>query len=130
MIRGVMAGEKFKWLNRYYTPEQQQILEQRRREMSPQEMVQSWKDWEVLLNEFRVKLAEGCNPADPTVQKLAARQNELIQSFTQGDPGIFQSLKQMYEDMEKLPEEKRPYELELQKYMNQAITIFYQQKGD
>ncbi len=130
MTRGLIASEKFRQTKTYFTPEQAQKLEQRRKEMTPQEMVESWRSWDELLQAFRKLLSEGYDPSESQVQLLAARQYELVQAFTQGDPGILENLKRLYVDYENSPAENRPYELELQKYMHQALEIYYKENGD
>jgi MerR family transcriptional regulator, thiopeptide resistance regulator len=42
-------------------------------------------------------MAKGTDPTSEPVQALARRSLELIQEFTGGDPGIAQSLNQMYQ---------------------------------
>ena len=45
---------------------------------------------------------EGVEPIDPRAQELARRWFALVGFFTGGDPGIFQSLKRMYQNEDKI----------------------------
>jgi MerR family transcriptional regulator, thiopeptide resistance regulator len=40
----------------------------------------------------------GTDPADPKAQELAKRWLALVTQFTGGDPGIYKSLRSMYEN--------------------------------
>ena len=46
--------------------------------------------------ELRVEMDKGTDPADPKVQKLEKRRQELVNAFTGGDAGIEKSLKRMW----------------------------------
>ena len=91
------ALEAMSMFEKYYTPEQLQQLEERRRNLGDDEIKrveEEWKELYALVREHRTK---GTDPSDPAVQTLVTRSGELIQMFTGGDPGIAASLKRMYE---------------------------------
>ena len=81
----------------YYTPEQLADLERRRQELGDEGMERAQQDWAELLAAVEAERLAGTDPADPKVQALALKWNELIEMFTGGDPGIRQSLQNMYE---------------------------------
>jgi DNA-binding transcriptional MerR regulator len=88
-------------IEKYYTPEQLKQLEDRRAAGGPemeetiQQAPQMWAD---LHADVRAAMDAHIDPADPRVKALAERWLALITGFTGGDPGIFQSLKAMYQN--------------------------------
>jgi len=82
---------------KYYTPEQLQQLEERRRNLGDDEIRRVEAEWKELYAQVREHRTKGTDPSDPAVQALVTRSGELIQMFTGGDPGIAASLKRMYE---------------------------------
>lgn len=55
------------------------------------------EEWPRLIASVREEMQRGTDPKDPKVQALAKRWMELVQAFTGGDPGIAQSLKNLYQ---------------------------------
>ena len=82
---------------KYYTPEQLETLKARREAMGEEGMQQAHQGWTTLLDAFREAHASGADPGSETVQSLLQQMDEMIQAFTGGDPGIAQSLGNMYE---------------------------------
>jgi MerR family transcriptional regulator, thiopeptide resistance regulator len=88
-------------IEKYYTPEQLETLARRRQELGEageaiiQEGPQRWADLLASVQEAR---DAGMEPTDPMAQELARRWFALVSEFTGGDPGIFQSLKTMYQN--------------------------------
>jgi hypothetical protein len=81
----------------YYTPEQLAQLEERRTQLGDDGMKKAEQDWaDLIADAMRLKEA-GADPADDEVQAIANRWEDLISQFTGGDPGIKQSLQNMYE---------------------------------
>jgi MerR family transcriptional regulator, thiopeptide resistance regulator len=91
------AMEAMTMVEKYYTPEQLQQLEQRRNEFGEEKIKQVEQEWQ----EIYAKLAElrtrGVDPGAPEAQALGRRAAELIEMFTGGDEGIRASLQRMYE---------------------------------
>jgi DNA-binding transcriptional MerR regulator len=88
-------------IEKYYTPEQLAYLEKRRQETGPsgEEMIKQGPQlWADLFSAVRAEMEAGTDPADPKAQELAKRWLELVTAFTGGDPGIFDSLRHMYEN--------------------------------
>lgn len=83
--------------NKYYTPEQLAELEARRTELGPEGMEKAQADWQELIAEVAAEKDKGTDPSDPRMQELAGRWQGLIDAFTGGDPGMFASLKKLYE---------------------------------
>ena len=81
----------------YYSPEQLAQLEERRKLLGEDAIRAAEQQWADLITEVRAHMERGTDPAEPAVQDLARRWNELIEAFTGGDPGIRKSLQKMYE---------------------------------
>ena len=82
---------------RYYTPEQLDQLEQRRRSLGEDAIRAVEREWAEIFATLRAEMDAGTDPADPKLRPLAERGRELITMFTGGDPGITSALKQMWE---------------------------------
>ena len=105
--------------DKYYTEEQRQKIEERGRQLGPEAIRAAEKEWPELIAKVRAEMEKGTDPASETVQALARRWMELVQSFTGGDPGIAQSLGTMYREEEGL-REKTGLDGELFAYVNRA----------
>ena len=84
-------------IENYYTPEQLETLRQRREAPGGDELVrQGTADWADLLDQYRIEMERGTDPADPRLQALDQRRQELVNAFTGGDTGIEQSLTRLW----------------------------------
>ncbi|GAB4382277.1 MAG: MerR family transcriptional regulator [Elainellaceae cyanobacterium] len=93
----IQTIEAMNMLEQYYTPEQLESLRQRQELLGEEQIRQVQADWQNLFEQVRVEMAKGTDPTSEPVKALARRSIELIQAFTGGDPGIEQSLNQMYQ---------------------------------
>jgi DNA-binding transcriptional MerR regulator len=84
-------------MERYYTAEQLEQLAERERELGPEVIRQSQREWGELIAEVRHERAQGTDPTTPRVLALARRWQQLVERFTGGDPDIRASLAKMYE---------------------------------
>ena len=82
---------------KYYTPEQLKQLEERGRTLGEERIRAAEGEWKDLIAEVQAEMEKGTDPASETMQQLAARCQGLVNEFTGGDPGIYQSLKTMYQ---------------------------------
>jgi DNA-binding transcriptional MerR regulator len=124
IIAGIVRSEKWEWMHEYYSPEQKKVLEKRGREVTAKQLAQWQKEWGEVLIGFQRLMARKASPADDDTQRLAQKMDALVQGFTKGDKGIEQSLGRAYADMGKMPEDQRPYSIELQRFMNEACSIY------
>jgi MerR family transcriptional regulator, thiopeptide resistance regulator len=93
----IQTIEVMSMFEKYYTPEQLETLKQRRELLGEDQIQQAQADWQTLIEQARVEMAQGTDPTSEPVKALARRSLELIQAFTGGDPGIEQSLNRMYQ---------------------------------
>lgn len=84
-------------LEKYYTSQQLETLNQRRELLGEEQMRQAQADWQDLIEQVQAEMKKGTDPASEPVKALARRSLDLIQAFSGGDPGIEQSLNQMYQ---------------------------------
>jgi len=82
---------------RYYSPEQLQQLEQRRRSLGDAAIRDGEREWGEIFATLRAEMEAGTDPADPRLRPLAERGRALLAMFTGGDPGIKQSLNEMWQ---------------------------------
>ena len=82
-------------LEKYYTPEQLQALDERRLVLGEDRIGEVEAEWPRLMAEVQAHLDQGTDPADERVQALATRWVSLVREFTGGDPGIEGSLQNL-----------------------------------
>ena len=84
-------------MNKYYTPEQLEQLEQRSAEVGAERIREVEQEWKDLFEALRVAMDAGTDPASEPVQELARKSQSLIEEFTGGDAGFTRSLGAMYQ---------------------------------
>ena len=109
-------------IERYYTPEQLEYLEQRRREFGEERIRAAEEEWPELIEQVRAEMEAGTDPADERVQLLAQRWIELIQEFTGGDLGIERSLGNMWRQEESIHGMETGPMRELGEYVSRALA--------
>lgn len=83
---------------KYFTSEQMDAIKEGRREAGMQTLNRMQDEWAELIALIRDEMEQGTDPADPKVQDLATRWQDLITRSTGGDPAIKQAMKKMWED--------------------------------
>ena len=84
-------------MEKYYTLEQLEKLEQRREALGEETIRSAEAEWQALFKKYESEMKKGTDPSTEPVQKLAKRSMELIAAFTGGDTGIEKSLGKMYQ---------------------------------
>ncbi|MGH9937407.1 MAG: MerR family transcriptional regulator [Blastocatellia bacterium] len=119
IIEVVNMQNNTEWVKKYYTEEQLQSLAAR---WSPESQEKVSRDWAQLIKEVEASLGE--DPASEKVQALASRWAELIEAFTGGDPGIGQSLRNLYADQSNWPSTfEKPCSSDVGVFIAQAMAI-------
>jgi MerR family transcriptional regulator, thiopeptide resistance regulator len=90
--------EEINMFEKYYTPEQMDYLAQRREQVGEARMQEVQGEWAGLQADVQAEMDRGTDPCDPRVQELARRWKGLIEEFTGGNPGIRQSLNNLYQN--------------------------------
>jgi DNA-binding transcriptional MerR regulator len=109
-------------IERYYTPEQLEYLEQRRRELGEDRIRAGEEEWPRLIEHVRAEMEAGTDPADERVQLLARRWMELVQEFTGGDPGIERALGNMWRQEESIHGMETGPMREMGEYVSRALA--------
>lgn len=96
MLLGVI--EKTVQTERYYSPEALARLQRHGEEIGEEAIRAAEAEWPELIAAVQAEYAAGTDPADPVVQKLAARWSELVRAFHNDDPEIMAGLRKMWEE--------------------------------
>jgi pimeloyl-ACP methyl ester carboxylesterase/DNA-binding transcriptional MerR regulator len=83
---------------KYFTPEQLKAIRQGRQQAGPEQLERMQERWAELIALIRTEMEQGVDPADPKVQELTRRWQELLTQSTGGDPGIQQAMKRLWEE--------------------------------
>jgi DNA-binding transcriptional MerR regulator len=92
------AIEAMTVIEKYYTAEQLDRLALRREEFGEAAIREVESEWPRLFQRAEALRDEGRDPADPDVQALVTRMDELVASFHGGDPEIQAALRRMWEE--------------------------------
>ncbi len=87
-------------VDKYYTPEQLEHLEERRREVGEERIRRAEGEWAELMEQVHTEMEVGTDPSNERVQALARRWMGLVNEFTGGDPGIERSVGNMWQQEE------------------------------
>jgi DNA-binding transcriptional MerR regulator len=110
-------------LNRYYTPDQLEYLEERRREVGEERIRQVEVEWSELIEQVRAEMEAGTSPSNARVQALARRSMELVNEFTGGDQGIERSLSNMWHREENIHGIETGQMREMMAYLSEAMAV-------
>ena len=113
--------EVMNMFEKYYTPEQLQQLEERKKMLGEEHIRQVEQEWPQLIAQVRAEMDKGTDPASETMQRLSKRWMELVQEFTGGDPGIAQSVKNLYRN-EPSAQQRTGLDPGIMTYVNQAVA--------
>jgi MerR family transcriptional regulator, thiopeptide resistance regulator len=95
VIEVIQMQTRKDWMKKYYTEEQLAKIRQR---WTPEVQAESERGWAELVRDTEAAIESGAEPISDIGLKLAERRQELLRLFTCGDPGIEQSLKNLYAD--------------------------------
>jgi DNA-binding transcriptional MerR regulator len=94
----LQAIEAMMMTEKYFTPEQQELIKSRREAVGEEILRQKQEDWAELIAAVRAEMEAGTDPADAKVQGLAIRWQEMVRETTGGDTEIEQSLKRLWDE--------------------------------
>src|SRR5215208_5517725 len=117
-------------LEKYYSPEQLEYLEQRRREVGEERIRQAEAEWAELMEKVRAEMEAGTDPSNERVQALAARWMGLVGEFTGGDPGIERSLGNMWQQEENIHGIDTGEVREMGRYVSAAMAASQERRGE
>ena len=114
------ALEMMSRMEEYYTPEQMAEIKKRGEQLGEDHIRQVEAEWPQLIARVRAEMDAGADPADPRVQALVKRWQELVAEFTGGNPGIQQALNRMYQQ-EASVRERTGIDPALMEYVQKAM---------
>jgi DNA-binding transcriptional MerR regulator len=85
-------------VEKYFTPEQLETLEERRLSVGEDRMNEVHDSWNEIIPKVRAAMERGVDPASPEILALARRWKALVEEFTGGDPAIAHAVKTMYDN--------------------------------
>lgn len=89
--------EEMMKVEKYFTPEQLEVLEERRISVGEERIREVRDSWNEIIPKVRTAMETGVDPASPEMLALARRWQALVKEFTGGDPAIAQAVKTMYD---------------------------------
>jgi hypothetical protein len=122
IIKGIIMEDRAKWVAQYYTPEQKAKIQAWRQDFTQEELEASQRAWAEVIAGFEQNRHKP--PDDPYLQELAGRAVELLRAFTRDDPGIIESLKNVYRDLDKWPPRTQPFDADTHRFMLKAMEIY------
>ena len=83
-------------VEKYFTPEQLEVLEQRRTSVGADRIREVEDSWAEIIPKVRSAMENGVDPTSPDILALARRWKELVNEFTGGDAAIGDAATTMY----------------------------------
>ena len=147
VIEVIQMEQKDDWVNKYFTPEQRQTMQELSKKSyseAAQQKMAAWGEWTkedqrrvdqqyaFISAELKRLVAEGQDPASAEAQAVAKLKLDLEEQFTQGDPTIRAGLQQWWEHYAALPEAEkpmaRPWDQQEDAFLTQAVAIYKQRE--
>lgn len=105
--------EDMHMMDKYFTPEQREVLRVRRTEVGEARMQEVGAEWAEIIPAVRRHMAQGSTPENADLQALALRWRALVNEFTGGNKDIAKNVRTMYQHegpaiAEKLPNTPDP----------------------
>jgi DNA-binding transcriptional MerR regulator len=119
IIEVIEMTNNMDWVMQYYSPEARAAMEKRNRE-NPGLAEQGTRDWMALIAEVEQAVRDGVDPAGARAQKLAQRWQELIASFTGGNPEVAAGLSKLYSDKTNWPADFKPCSTDVTSFIAKA----------
>lgn len=104
IIQEIAMQNSTDWTKKYYSPEAQAKVEDRKKLWSPELQERVSRDWTQLFADIEAAIAAGENPGGAKAQGLAVRWRTLLEGFTAGDPEIQKGLNKMWADQSNWPD--------------------------
>jgi DNA-binding transcriptional MerR regulator len=118
-----MQNDK-EWMNKYYSEEAQQAIQERAANWTPELQAKTEQDWATLIREVEAAVKAGEDPASENAQALAARWSELVSGFTGGNPAVQEGLNMLYADQTNWPSTfQKPYSDEAGAFICEAMAL-------
>ncbi len=117
-------------MDTYFTPEQQEEIKQRGKELGEEKIIEAERDWQSLIQAVQKEMDAGAGPADPRALALAKKWKGLIEAFTGGNPAIANNLQRMYKENAQMSQTFGGPSPEMSAYIGQAMAAMREKEGD
>jgi len=107
IVKEIEMQNETSWSKKYYSPEAQSKVEERRHLWSPELQERVTNEWNALIADVRAAVDANEPPASARALALAARWRSLVDGFTGGDPEVQKGLNAMWADQQNWPEKLR-----------------------
>lgn len=121
IIEVIQVQDKEDWTAKYYTPDAQAKVEERKQLWSPELQERVSREWTELFRDVEAALDK--DPASAEAQALARRWKSLVAEFTGGDPGIHQGLSKLHQDRQNWPDDAKR---QMAPFSNPAVWEYMQ----
>jgi DNA-binding transcriptional MerR regulator len=147
VIQAIQMEQNEDWVNKYFTPEQRQMMKELSEKSYSPEAAQKlagrvWTEedqrvadqqWSAVQTAVRQLAAQGADPASQEAQAVVEQVQALLSQFTQGDAEICAGLKRWWNNYSELPAEQKPfpefYSKEEQAFLEKAQQVYKQRNG-
>ena len=110
-------------MEKYFTPEQREQIEQRGRELGAERIQAVEQEWPTVIAGMQAAMQLRKDPASEEVQALARRWRALVREFTGGDAGIQRSVNTMYRENPDAMRARTGIDPALMTYAGKAIAL-------
>lgn len=103
ILKEIHMQENQDWSKKYYSPEAQQSVEERKQLWSPELQEKITADWTAMYADVQSAIDSGIEPGSTEGKALAARWMKLVEAFTGGKPEVLEGLNSLYADRANWP---------------------------
>lgn len=148
VIQAIKMEQDHEWVKKYFTPEQLKEMQnlsahsysdearkriaERGAGWTEADQERASAQWSRLNEDIARLAAANADPGGPEAQNVARHHNELIASFTGGDPEIAGGLNSWWQNYDALPDDRKPirspYSPEQQAWLQKALEAHKQEK--
>ncbi|MFC5861021.1 MerR family transcriptional regulator [Acidicapsa dinghuensis] len=103
ILEEIHMQETQDWTQKYYSPEAQQAIEERRPLWNPEMQAKVTADWQQMYADVQSAIDRNVEPVSDEGKALAARWMKLVEGFTGGNPAVLEGLNKLYADRANWP---------------------------
>ena len=103
ILKEIAMQENENWSAKYFSPEAQQVIEERKKLWSPELQAKTTADWQQMYADVESAIARGVAPTSDEGKALAARWVKLAEGFTGGNAAVIAGLRNLYADQANWP---------------------------
>jgi MerR family transcriptional regulator, thiopeptide resistance regulator len=108
ILKEIHMQENENWQAKYFSPEAQQAIEERKHLWSQELQEKATADWKQMYADVETAIARGVAPTSDEGKALAARWIKLAEGFTGGNAAVIAGLRNLYADQANWPANLNP----------------------